>query len=25
VKMFHGPTEQMDQAKLDQIYAMEVL
>jgi phosphonate transport system ATP-binding protein len=25
VKMFHGPTEQMDQAKLDQIYMMEVL
>jgi len=25
VKMFHGPTEQMDQAKLDEIYAMEVL
>ena len=25
VKMFDGPTEQMDQAKLDEIYAMEVL
>ena len=24
-KMFDGPTEQMDQAKLDEIYAMEVL
>ncbi|MBE9555609.1 MAG: phosphonate ABC transporter ATP-binding protein [Proteobacteria bacterium] len=25
VKMFDGPTEDMDQAKLDEIYAMEVL
>ena len=25
VKMFDGPTERMDQAKLDEIYAMEVL
>ena len=25
VKMFDGPTEHMDQAKLDEIYAMEVL
>ena len=25
VKMFDGPTESMDQAKLDEIYAMEVL
>jgi len=25
VKMFDGPTEQMDQSKLDEIYAMEVL
>ena len=25
VKMFDGPTEEMDQAKLDEIYAMEVL
>jgi phosphonate transport system ATP-binding protein len=25
VKMFDGPTENMDQAKLDEIYAMEVL
>ncbi len=25
MKMFDGPTEQMDQAKLDEIYAMEVL
>jgi phosphonate transport system ATP-binding protein len=25
VKMFDGPTTQMDQSKLDEIYAMEVL